>query len=167
MKRIPLTKGYEAIVDDEDYEYLMQWVWRAKCRAGETIYAVGRRWALGMHRVIIGAGDGEEVDHINGNGLDNRKVNLRLCSRAENSRNRRKQKNNTSGFRGVSKLRIRYKNTSGNVKTYEYYLAHLEVDGRVFSSTHNDLLSAARARDEMAIKHHGEFARLNFPQENR
>ena len=108
-KEIDLTQGKVALVDDEDYEWLSQWkLWYAR-KSGRTFYAGrccmrenGEPYIIHMHRVILGLqpGDGE-VDHINHNGLDNRRSNLRVVSHKVNSRNRRKHKRNTSGHNGV------------------------------------------------------------------
>jgi hypothetical protein len=93
------------------------------------------------------------VDHINGNVLDNRKCNLRVCTRAENSRNLRKSRNNTSGYTGVSKNKNRWC-ASIAYNNRRYYI------GSFVSKE-----EAARARDLKAIELHGEFASLNFPRE--
>ncbi len=92
-KLIPLSQGKFAIVDAEDYDRLSSYKW-AVSKKRNNWYAKGRCGGLTikMHRVIMGLkkGDGKEVDHRNGNGLDNRKENLRLCSHAENLRNQRR-----------------------------------------------------------------------------
>lgn len=94
MASIELTRGRSAIVDDGDLETLQRFTWQAAFD-GRYWYAVssylrdGRFGKYRMHRLIVGAGKDQFVDHINGDGLDNRRVNLRVCSRAENSRNRK------------------------------------------------------------------------------
>ncbi len=108
MKKIPLTKGYEAIVDDDDYDFLMQWKWHILEKG--SIYAMrnsinlgdGKRHHILMHRVINETQKGFETDHINGEGLDNRKSNLRAVTKSENQRNRRPNKNCSSKYKGVS-----------------------------------------------------------------
>lgn len=117
MKRIPLRDRTGKIkrwtlVDDEDYDRLMVRRWQAtRGKKDRTWYATAHvRFSgatkpvhTGMHRVIMNAPKGKVVDHINGNGLDNRKKNLRLCTNAENNRNRRSPpSNNTSGYTGVT-----------------------------------------------------------------
>jgi len=93
------------------------------------------------------------VDHINGNVLDNRKGNLRLCTRAENARNLKKSKSNTSGYIGVSKLGKKWQ-------------AQLRFNGkRYYLGVFEDKVGAAKVRDRKAIELHGEFAKLNFPRE--
>ena len=108
MRKIPLTQGKFALVDDEDFDALNRRKWCAH-KNWYTFYAVcfspnvnGKRSMIYMHRQILKTQDGCLTDHINGNGLDNRKENLRVATHAENIRNRRKQINNTSGYKGVS-----------------------------------------------------------------
>lgn len=93
MKTIPLTQGFVAVVDEEDYENLTQFEWQTKRDRG-TSYARrktsrrdGRRKTVYMHRLILNAPPGVEVDHVNGDGLDNRRKNLRLATRELNNRN--------------------------------------------------------------------------------
>jgi two-component SAPR family response regulator len=98
VKEIPLTKNKATIVDDEDYEYLSQWKWHLS-RFG---YAVRKpKEQIYMHRVIMNTPAGMSTDHINKDKTDNQKVNLRICTTSENMMNRDKQKNNTSGYKGV------------------------------------------------------------------
>jgi HNH endonuclease len=109
---IPLTQGQYAIVWESDYYWLVQWKWHS--RWSETIHGfyagrqirerIGKQNSLSMHRAILGLGKGDPElgDHINGNTLDCRRSNLRLANHAENARNRRMQRNNTSGYKGVS-----------------------------------------------------------------
>lgn len=94
MKTIPLTQGQVALVDDEDYEYLMQWKWCAAWN-GNTYYAFRggkkehgkKRQMIKMHRDLLDTPRGLEVDHLNGNGLDNRRCNIRNCTHKENMQN--------------------------------------------------------------------------------
>jgi hypothetical protein len=112
MKEIQLTKSQVALVDDDDFEYLNHWKWHASMN-GNTYYVM-RKGRIGkgkknrknviMHRIIMNAPYEMEIDHINHNGLDNRKENLRVCTRRENSMNLTKP--NKTGFVGVG--------TSGN-----------------------------------------------------
>ena len=103
-KSIPLTKGKFALIDDEDYDWLMQWKW---------VYSNGYafRWSKGgkkyrkgtfMHRMICNTSVGMLTDHINGNKLDNRRSNLRICTASDNQANRIKLHKTSSSFKGVS-----------------------------------------------------------------
>ena len=96
MKIIPLTKGYEAVVDDEDYEKLVS---MGSWHYDRYAKRVPQKKPVYMHRVILSAPDNKSVDHINGNKLDNRKSNLRLCEQSDNSAN---SGNRTGKYKGVS-----------------------------------------------------------------
>ena len=105
MASVKLTKGFESLVDDSDFDQVSQWKW---CYSGyENGYAVrkpridGRSKTIYLHRFIVNAPIGMEVDHINGDRLDNRRSNLRVCTRQQNNKNVRKHCDNTSGFKGV------------------------------------------------------------------
>jgi len=157
-KEIKLTQGKVAIVDDEDFDYLNQFKWYAN-KKYKKYYVVrnvkdiqGKHTLLSMHRFIIGNTDSKmHTDHINGNTLDNRKENLRICTAAENIRNQKQQINNKSGYKGVhwKKLsnkwysEIRYKNKSIHLGCFI------------------NIMDAARAYNAAAIKYHGEFANIN------
>jgi len=160
MKRIPLTKGREALVDDQDYEYLMQWKWCATkggkrdsnyyaCRKGggplrRMHHEVAER--MGLHANLF-----QEVDHWNGRSLDNRRQNLRLATRPQNSRNRGRNRNNKSGYKGVCWHEAAQKWKAAITVNYRcIYLG-------VFSSK----IEAARAYNEAALTHFGAFAVLN------
>lgn len=109
MRRIKLTKGKYAIVDDADYAFLKKWSWVVNDSSSRTFYAQRNVWrgkvrtTISMQVALMGSRKGYDVDHINGNGLDNRRKNLRFCTHQENCLNRtRLNKKNTSGFSGVS-----------------------------------------------------------------
>ena len=99
MKIITLAGGKQAIVDDADFERLFAMNWRAS-QSGETFYAKNGNDEY-MHRLVCSCPSGMVVDHINGNGLDNRRVNLRAVSANVNALSTKRYSNNTSGYRGV------------------------------------------------------------------
>lgn len=147
-KEIPLTKGLSALVDDDDFESLNQRKWCA-VKGGHTHYAFAGSGKISMHRHLLAPAKGQFVDHINGNGLDNRRKNLRLCSHAENLRNQRKRKGTTSVFKGVT--------LSGNV-----WRAEIEQDGeRLALGAFSSEIAAAKAYDRAARIFFGKFARTN------
>lgn len=104
MQYITLTQNKQAIVDDADSGWLNQWKWTFDGRyAQRNLYKNGGKKKLYMHRLIVEAEDGQLIDHINQNRLDNRRSNLRLADKSINGFNRGKQNNNTSGYKGVTR----------------------------------------------------------------
>ena len=165
MKEIRLTRGYVALVDDDDYEYLNQFKWHALVRSQTLIYAYSSKMGL-MHRNIINTPGGLLTDHIDHNGLNNQKHNLRTCTRSENQKNKRGH--GTSRYLGVYLQTVRevyYKKKTGEYVTYEnsQWSAqithnHKQINLGLFKIEED----AARAYDEAAKIYHGEFANLNF-----
>lgn len=162
MKKIPLTRGLFALVDDGDYDWLAQWKWySAECRNGVT-YArrhisdeSGMRRELSMHREIMGlSGKSPFVDHRNRNGLDNRKSNLRICSRSQNRINAAPTLGGTSKYKGVS-----------HHGQMDKWSARLVVNGKnLYLGVYTSQREAAIAYDLSAISYYGDFAYLNFPK---
>jgi HNH endonuclease len=109
VKTIELTQGYSTLVDDDWFDYLNQFKWCAtnvhngRPYAARSVRLNGpkKTWVW-MHRLIIAAPNSAEVDHANGNSLDNRRANLRICERLENAKNVKIRKDNTSGAKGVA-----------------------------------------------------------------
>ncbi|MGB2864354.1 MAG: AP2 domain-containing protein [Sedimentisphaerales bacterium] len=164
FRRIPLSQGKYAIVDPEDYERLSRHKWYA-CKRNRTCYANRGQWSpilkkrltISMHREIIDVPVGLFLDHINHNGWDNRKANLRPATAAENARNARYPKiNTTSKYRGVwynkKKKRWRAVISINNKKKHLGYFIK-EID-------------AAKAYDQAAKHFYREFAILNFPNDS-
>lgn len=153
-REIPLTRGLVAIVDDDDYDRLTDHSWHAhKTKAGW--YA--RSFAGYMHRLVVEAVSGEEVDHQNGNGLDNRRSNLRRCSHSLNVVNRTYARS-VSPYRGVHQQRTR----SGAPSRWVARVTLNGITHRKFGFLTAE--EAARAYDAMAVHLHGPFAQLNFPE---
>ena len=155
MKTIQLTKGYVTIVDDEYFDFLSRYKWHAneqknkgnivRVSAMTTIKDGDRKRNAYMSRLITTAPKGKEVDHINGDTLDNRKINLRICSHAENSRNRKKPIGNNQ-YKGVRK----------NRRKYAAY-----IQGGKYLGLYDTPEQAAFAYNEAAKDYYGEFACLN------
>jgi hypothetical protein len=155
VRKILLTQFYLTLVDEADFDWLAKWKWSID-RCGRAIYATRSRGdgaKVRMHREILGAEPGLLVDHINGNCLNNRRANLRICTHSENLRNTR-ARGGSSRFKGVGWHKHRGK-----------WTARIVVAGRrIALGYYADELAAAAAYDAAAITYFGEFARLNFPK---
>lgn len=162
MKEIKLTKGYVALVDDEDFEWISKYKWQC-ANVGYAVSATFRKHRGGsglMHREILKAPKGIDVDHINHNKLDNRKQNLRLCFRGQNLLNKNKRSDSRLKYKGI--MYVRPSKTMKDAVRKKPYYASIRINGiRLglgYFATQED---AARAYNAAAAKHHGEFARLN------
>lgn len=155
-KEIKLTREKFAIVDDEDYERLNQWKWHCTTRGyamrTEHLDKDNKRGIL-MHRFIIGAVKGEEVDHINRDTLDNRRINLRLCTRIENSHNIAKL--------ALCRAKSKYKGVSLNIGNNKWEVKISNNKQKIFVGYFTDELAAANAYNYYAKEYFGEFVYLN------
>ena len=153
VKTIELTGGQVALVDGEDYEQLSQHKWHTQ-KYSDTFYA--KRHQNGkmvfMHREILKAPEHLQCDHKNHDGLDNRRCNIRLCTHAQNSYNKRPLANRTSKYKGV--------HWDKNAKKWQAQIKHNE---RVIHIGYfDDQIDAALAYDDYAIDLFQEFAYLNY-----
>jgi hypothetical protein len=153
MKEIPLTQGKIAIVDDQDYEMLSHWKWSVM-HNGQKWYAqrvdYENRKTILMHRVITDAPSGMDVDHANGDGLDNRRENLRVCTRSQNLANQSAKPNNLSGYKGVSWD-----------KRMTRWIAFISVNNKTINLGRFDSREKAHeAYSQAAQTYFGEFARM-------
>lgn len=160
-KEIHLSRGQVAIVDDDDYDRVSQHKWSALKNKEGRFYGLrsfrkesGKRGYELMHRFILGDAAPRLTDHKDGNGLNNRRGNLRDATPAGNSANvQHRRRNNKSGLQGVSWF------TKGSK-----WAAYISVETKSkFLGYFHDPIEAARAYDRAALAQYGEFAYLNFP----
>lgn len=151
-KEIPLTQGKVALVDADDFDFLMQWKWRAE-RKGNKWYAStyynGK--GVGMHRILLGLTSSKIFgDHIDGDGLNNRRSNLRSATLYQNLQNTSCHVDSKYGYKGVDR------------RSPNQWRARIQIYGKtIYLGSFKTLELAAQAYNEAAIKYHGEFARLN------
>ncbi len=152
MKEIELTRGYVAVVDDEDYPWLSRFKWSAR-PSGRTCYAQRKSNSkmVAMHQLLVEITNGQEIDHRDGNGLNNRRKNLRAATRRQNSQNRTVQAH-SSQYKGVS-----YRADVGKWRARLRHRGCLLVCG-TYASEHD----AGRAYNTAALELFGDFARLNI-----
>lgn len=167
---LPLSQGKVAVIDFADFELVRGFKYRTK-QVRRNIYAIrsvkatankSGKTSLGLHRDILGLkpGDGIHVDHIDSDGRNNTRLNLRLCSALDNTRHRRSVIGSTSKYLGVSwEKGVSRWRSQGK-------LANDAVPGRgyaKFLGNFDSEVDAARAYDVFAREHYGEFANCNFP----
>lgn len=155
MKRIPLTRGQFALVDDEDFDGLMEYKWHVTPRRNGSYAAVRAKSCklIYMARQIMDAPAGKVVDHKNHNTLDNRRTNLRICTRSQNHMNELPHREGSSKYKGVSWNKACNK--------WKAFISKEGYIGRLGGFTCE--VEAAKAYDEAAKELFGEFAYLNFP----
>ena len=156
MIEIPLTQNQVALIDDEDFELVSQYKWYALWSRGvNSFYAAskvytqnGKQSTLLMHRLIMHAQRGQQVDHINHLTLDNRRYQLRLCSSPQNQHNSGKKVNNTSGYKGVFWDASKSK-----------WIAMIRVHPmRIHLGRYSNPEDAYAAYCAASLQHHGQFA---------
>jgi hypothetical protein len=152
---VPLTKNKTAIIDAEDAPKICGWNWSAY-KGGRNFYAFrcetknGKNKHVSMHRLILCAKSNLHVDHIDGNGLNNRKENLRMATRSQNQYNSRRRVDNPSGYKGVRS----YKDTGK-------WQARITANKKQYHLGYFDTAEEAhKAYCEASKKLHGEFSRL-------
>ena len=158
MKEIKLSQGKIARVDDDDYEILKSFTWHIhnKKYAATCFYIKETKGtkSLFMHRMIMNPMDGVQVDHIDHDGLNNQRSNLRLCSNSQNSKNVGKRKNTSSKYLGVS-----YTINRG----HKYIVAQIMCDyKKIKIGQFKSEEDAAKAYDKKAIELFGDYANINF-----
>lgn len=156
MKKINMTRGKSCVVDDDDYEKVSAYRWHSVRNKNGNWYGKRTTWPerkhMPMQNFIMGVAVGVQVDHINGNSLDNRKVNLRICTHQQNRCNGHKKPRSNTGFKGVYLRR-------GN-----RYMSQIKAFGNsIYIGMFDNPVDAAHAYDSKAIEIFGEFASLNFP----
>ena len=158
MRQIPLTQGKVALVDDTDYEWLNCFKWYA--HQNHCTFYAERNVSLSknehtveyMHRLILGlqAGDRRQCDHRDGNGLNNCRSNLRVCTVAQNQRHQRLHYRNTTGFKGVTRRKRITRNP---------YIAQIQVNNKhIHLGYYREKNEAKKARLKAEKKYYGDFA---------
>lgn len=160
MREVNISRNLVAIIDNADWAIVSRHCWQA-----HPVTVAERNWyakttangrTIYMHRLILGARPGEEIDHVNANGLDNRRKNLRRCTRSQNNVNIHK-KGGRTGFRGVD-----FHNDSNRKKKFR---GRVGVNGKTIKGAYRETADeAARDYDQIALAEYGEFAILNFSQ---
>jgi hypothetical protein len=151
MQKLKLTNGGHSFVDESTYALVNQWKWY-KSKTDRVIRTTpGQGSKILLHRLLLNFPKNQDIDHINGNPLDNRLSNLRLCSHKENMRNSKKYKNNTSGYKGVSWSKSNKKwGATIWLENKKKFLGYFE-----------NAADASHSYNEAASKYFGEFARIN------
>lgn len=153
MKEIPICGGHVALVDDCDYDMVIKFKWR-KTRGYALTRKPGEKTTTSMHRMILKTPKGLETDHINGNKLDNRRENLRICTTSENQRNRPIRRDSGSMFKGLSFDKRRM-----------VFRAYICLNRKnMYLGTFSNSQMAYEARKQAEKIYHGEFTNRNTSQ---
>ena len=155
MKKINLTRGFQALVDDEDYEWLNQWKWYVHITEQGNQYAVrdisrktGKRGVIYMHKLILSK-EGFVTDHKDRDSLNNQRGNLRLATKSQDSANKTKYATNKSGYKGV------YLHKPG------VWRSRIMIRGKVIDlGLFSHPKDAAIVYEKATVKYYGEFARI-------
>jgi len=155
MRYIELTQGYKSMIDCSNYNLLNNWSWRITPNgyaiASDKKIIKGERRHFYMHRVVLSAKKGQQIDHINGNKLDNRVSNLRFSTQQQNIANAKKRKGK-SKYKGVNPTKGGRWFAATHKNGERFYLGRFDYEE-----------DAAKAYDKKLIELYGEFACINFP----
>lgn len=155
MKKIKLTQGKFVLVDDQDYRVLNKYRWYP-IQGGDTFYAIrnssmikGKKTSIRMHREIMNPPFNLEIDHIDGNGLNNQRKNLRIVNSSQNQHNSKKPKHNTSGYKGISWNKEKKK-----------FTAQIVINGKqIYLGSFSDIKKAHEAYKLMGLRLFKEYFR--------
>lgn len=167
MKKIPLTQNQFALVDDEDFDYLNQWKWCVISPSGKgptkKYYAFRKMHGKNvyMHRLILNPDKNVVTDHIDSDGLNNQRYNLRKVTYKQNRQNARGNANALIKYKGVSLF-------SKNGFQMKKYRIRIHIgNGKIIQKLFYTIIEAAIAYDRLALKHFGEYAYTNFQYQDR
>lgn len=151
-KNLKLSNGGYTIIDNIDYELVKNYKWY-KIKKRNTWYARTciQKKCVYIHRLIMNHPEGMMIDHLDGNALNNRRNNLRICTVGQNNRNTRKRKGGTSKYKGVSWCKEKMK-----------WVAHIKVNYKSKNmGCFNNEIEAAEAYNKAALLHFGDYAYIN------